>query len=282
MQTGDNKYYLYQNPQTRGSYRNIKPYKKFLLTNKDLKKIVNNDELRLKVIGKGFHKSKEEESFDKDLWFGGKYIVPHDKGGASDTESGWLPNYYVPTDYYIDWSQQSVKRMKTFTIRQRDGKGKDKICSRFQNKEYYFRKGITLSHTGMYSPTFRFNSPTPFNVGGSCIFSGFDLYQMLGEICSKLIKYFFKNGINHSVNASEDPIKEIPLCIIKNKKIITLVNQIVQKQKQNPQYDYMSSEQKEIDKLVYEMYGLNADDIKEVETWYARRYPKLARFCDIN
>jgi len=40
----------------------------------------------------------------------------------------------------------------------------------------------------------------------------------------------------------------------------------------------MSNEQKEIDKLVYEMYGLNKDNIREVETWYARRYPKLARF----
>ena len=38
---------------------------------------------------------------------------------------------------------------------------------------------------------------------------------------------------------------------------------------------------KEIDKLVYELYGLNQDDIREIETWYARRYPKLARFCDI-
>ena len=36
--------------------------------------------------------------------------------------------------------------------------------------------------------------------------------------------------------------------------------------------------QKEIDKLVYEMYGLNDDNIKEVESWYDRRYPKLVRF----
>jgi hypothetical protein len=43
----------------------------------------------------------------------------------------------------------------------------------------------------------------------------------------------------------------------------------------------MSNEQKEIDRLVYGMYGLKANDICEVETWYARRYPKLARFCDI-
>jgi len=37
----------------------------------------------------------------------------------------------------------------------------------------------------------------------------------------------------------------------------------------------------QIDKMIYDLYELNADDIKEVETWYARRYPKLAKFCDI-
>jgi hypothetical protein len=78
-----------------------------------------------------------------------------------------------------------------------------------------------------------------------------------------------------------DAIKEIPCCIYENEKIINLVSQIIEKQKQNPRYDYMSNEQKEIDKLVYEMYGLNVEDIREVETWYARRYPKLSQKCDI-
>jgi len=32
----------------------------------------------------------------------------------------------------------------------------------------------------------------------------------------------------------------------------------------------------EIDKLVYEAYGLNAEDVEEVENWYARRYGKLS------
>jgi hypothetical protein len=45
--------------------------------------------------------------------------------------------------------------------------------------------------------------------------------------------------------------------------------------------DYMSNKQNEIDKLVYEMYGVNKEDIHEIETWYARRYPKLARFCEL-
>jgi len=52
---------------------------------------------------------------------------------------------------------------------------------------------------------------------------------------------------------------------------------IVNKQKIDPRYDYASYEQIEIDKLVYEAYGLNAEDIAEVENWYARRYPKLSQ-----
>jgi hypothetical protein len=41
-------------------------------------------------------------------------------------------------------------------------------------------------------------------------------------------------------------------------------------------YDYASNEQLEIDKLVYEAYGLQKDDIEEIENWYSRRYPRLS------
>ena len=54
------------------------------------------------------------------------------------------------------------------------------------------------------------------------------------------------------------------------------VKSLISKQKENPRYDYASHEQIEIDKLVYEAYGLSADDVQEVENWYARRYPKLS------
>ncbi|NJN12399.1 MAG: hypothetical protein HC836_26590 [Richelia sp. RM2_1_2] len=29
---------------------------------------------------------------------------------------GWLPNYYVPTQYFIDWSKTAVKRLRTTSI----------------------------------------------------------------------------------------------------------------------------------------------------------------------
>ena len=52
--------------------------------------------------------------------------------------------------------------------------------------------------------------------------------------------------------------------------------QIIEKQKDNPFYPYHLHEQKEIDKLVYKLYGLSDEDIREVEIWYCRRYQKLA------
>jgi len=55
------------------------------------------------------------------------------------------------------------------------------------------------------------------------------------------------------------------------------VDTIVSKQKANPRYSYYLHEQKEIDALVYALYGLNADDIREVELWYCRRYSLLAQ-----
>ena len=81
--------------------------------------------------------------------------------------------------------------------------------------------------------------------------------------------------INHSVNFGVDDIKEV-LVLPLIEGLAPKVASIIFKQKSNPLYDYASNEQIEIDRLVYEAYGLNEDDIREVENWYARRYPALA------
>jgi hypothetical protein len=63
---------------------------------------------------------------------------------------------------------------------------------------------------------------------------------------------------------------------ISKQKLKSLVEQIITKQKVNPNYQYHLHEQKEIDQLVYKLYGLSNEDIREVEIWYCRRYQKLA------
>jgi hypothetical protein len=278
LATGDNHSYLFQNPTARGSYRNIDQYKKYLLSDADLEKIVHNDNVRLKVIEKGIHKSRDERGFEEDRWFNGRYIVPYDKGGESDTSSGWLPNYYIPVSYYIDWSQSAVIRMKTLTIKQRDGKGDNRICSRFQNKEYYFMEGISFSWAGIYCPTYRQNLMGPFDHGSSNIFCNtLDIAFLLAVLASKVNRFLSRVIINHSINFGIDDTKEIPVLFDQNQEVINLVNQLIDKQKNITRYDYANNEQKEIDQVIYSLYGLDTSDIEEVETWYTRRYPKLAR-----
>lgn len=187
-----------------------------------------------------------------------KFIIPFNKGGSSDSKNGWLPNYYVPIEYYINWNKDAVNDHY------------------HRNKLLYFKDGICFSFRGEYSPTFKMKNIGPFDANSSYISCEFySKNYLLGILCSKLIKYIFKCFIQHTIASDIDKIKEIPINI-KIESIELLINNIISSQKIDSRYDYSSHEQIEIDKLVYEAYGLNVEDVKEVEDWFARRYPKLS------
>lgn len=286
LATGDNKAYVFQNQEARGTYRNIDEYSQYILTDEDLEKIRHDENLRIEIIEKGICKKNTRSK----RYFEGRYIIPYDKGGESDTESGWLPNYYVPTNFYIDWSEWAVSRMRSLTIAERikinnEPKAildnyKYQLAAVFRNVDTYFKQGITFSPTGIYSPTFRFNSAGVFGNKGSCIFIADQSLQpnvLIGILASKLSKYFLKNFISHTIETGEKVIMNLPLVpLVGGNNIRLLVEKIVRNQKNEAAYDYASNEQIEIDHLIYEAYGLNEEDIQEVENWYARRYPKLA------
>lgn len=194
-----------------------------------------------------------------------EFIVPFNKGGSSSTKEDWLPNYFVDVEYYIDFSELAVKKHY------------------HRNKAFYFKDGLTFSFRGDYSPTFRLKNIGPFDANSSYLSSdNHDKSVFIGVLNSKLIRYIFNAIIQHTVASDIDKIKEIPIVEIdeiNSIKIKKLVENIIEKQKKVPKYNYFANEQKEIDQLVYELYGLNEDDINEVETWFARRYPKLAKYA---
>ncbi len=284
LATGDNQAYLFQNPEARGTYKDINEYNEYLLTDDDMDKIRNDDKLRLAIIEKGISKTDKKS----DRYFGGKYIVPYDKGGESDAQGGWMPNYFVPTNYFIDWSEWAVHRMKTFTIAERIreyGEAKaikpnyeTTTCAVIRSPETYFGKSISFSRTGVYSPTFRLGSQSAYDTEGSMIFQKvLDQHQSLGILTSKLTRFQLKNFIGNTVHSQVDELKELKLIVKSNKVIANCTKSIIENQRVENDYDYASHEQIEIDKLVYEAYGLNAEDVQEVEAWYARRYPKLSQ-----
>jgi hypothetical protein len=220
----------------------------------DIKKIRSTDEiLNLSNIEKLNGVESEE------------FIIPFNKGGSSSTKEDWLPNYFVDVEYYIDFSELAVKKHY------------------HRNKTFYFNDGLTFSFRGDYSPTFRLKNIGPFDANSSYLSSdNHDKSVFIGVLNSKLVRYIFNAIIQHTVASDIDKIKEIPIVEIdeiNSQKINKLVEAIIEKQKQVPKYNYFANEQKEIDQLVYELYGLNEDDINEVETWFARRYPKLAKYA---
>lgn len=280
--TGDNKFYLYKKNGSFGKYKIID--EKLALNEKEVKKIIENKNLRTKIIENGISQEM----------FNGKTIVPLDKGGSSDIEKGRLGNYFSLPEYYIDWSEQNVNRLKTLTmadvkryygINDLNDSDERRIASRLQNVEYYFREGITFSPTGIYAPIFKVASGAVFDHAGDCIFvkKPFEFFfsneLLLGILCSKIIRYIQKSFLNNSVSVQVDDIKKtpIPICSNKQKMLIEkLVTAIISKQHEDPNYPYQKNEQIELDEILYNSFGLDSNLIDEVENWYDRKYPKLS------
>ena len=206
--------------------------------------------------------SSEEKIDGIEIKYNDPYYVTLDKGGIAVSEDSQFANYFVKSDYLIDWSKDSVNKLK--------------VNNALRNLNCYFKKGLVYSEAGVNCPTFRLNSISVFAKASPCIFvNDLNVELTLGILCSKLSRFIFKNYINHTVHVVMGDIPELPIELNIN-NLSHIVERIISQQQSNPRYDYASNEQIEIDKLVYEAYGLNATDVQEVENWYARRYPKLS------
>ena len=272
LATGNNEYYLRKREGIRGGYQILDESK--LLTEQDIAQLTDEE----KSNGVDPHK------------YQGRYFLPYDKGGESNAGEGWLPNYYVPTQYFIDWSKEAVNRLKTATradIKEYKGqvnKIKPADCTSkaavIRNPQYYFHQGLTFSPTGVYSPTFRLGCNAIFgNKGSTIFFQDMESKVMLGILTSTFVRYLLKCFASHTVETGEEVITQLALPVLDDcskQKLKSLVERIISKQKDDPFYPYHLHEQREIDKLVYKLYGLSDEDIREVEIWYCRRYQKLA------
>lgn len=201
---------------------------------------------------------------------GNRVFVPYDKGAdlIEKGDSVGLPNYYAPIQFYVDWSPAAVRAIRS------------NKNARVQGAMHYFTDALTYSFLGVYSPTFRLGNGGVFDVGGSPVSSNFypDKKVLLGVLASRLLRFLFRAYLNHSVNLQVEEVNAAPLVKLEQteQQLSTLVEKIIDCQEEDLAYDYATNEQLEIDYLVYQAYGLNEADIREVEDWYARRYPKLA------
>lgn len=251
LQSGNNpKFYRIAAGTTggaaKGGYKTIDPTQ--IVTDAELAALTTNE--------KAYGIEVDDPTADR-FW------VPLDKAGTADIENGLLAEYWRPVEFYVNWSRQAVEEMRTL-------KG-----ARFQNSVSYFEKGISFSNTGIYSPTFRLGHGGVFDQTGSSIFCYvMEPEVLIGILASRLLRYFVKSFINHGVHAQLDDLPIIIPDALQAAKIKTLVNQIAAGQKASLSFDYRPLAG-QIDDVVDDLYGLNADERQEVRSWHKRHYPKL-------
>ena len=190
--------------------------------------------------------------------------VAFDKSGQMISAAGTIMNYFKPVEFYLDWSEEAVRFYG-------DNNG-------LRNSHRYFQPGITYSVTGIYAPTFRIGCGQVFGQKGASIFcDAIDRNCLLGVLCSTLSRFLLKNYLSHSVDVTDSLIAELKVVLPVPESLKQLVSSVLQHLEDNPSYDFSSVEQLNIDRIVYQAYGLNDDDVQEVENWYVRRYPRPAR-----
>jgi hypothetical protein len=171
--------------------------------------------------------------------------------------------FWRPVDFYVDWSEQAITAMKRM-------KG-----ARFQNAQYYFKKGISFSTTGIYCPTFRLSHGGVFDQKSSNIFCDvLDHKVLLGILSSTLLRYFAKAFINHGVDAQ---VGDLPIVLpnaVESAAIIAIIDDIIAHQKVDEGFDYRPK-LAELDAVIADLYALSPNERLEVSSWYRRHYPKL-------
>lgn len=130
---------------------------------------------------------------------------PYSKGGEY---AKWAGNLWI----YINWEEKNVEYIK--------------VKGRLQNRNYYFREGITYSGSGSKGTSFRiFPKDCLFDVGDSCIFLT-DIYSnryyLLAFLNSKIC-FYIAECLNPTVNTQVGDLQRVPF-IIPSKGIEELVS----------------------------------------------------------
>ncbi len=204
-----------------------------------------------------------------------KYFVPLDKGGEQDTAAGELRAYWSPVDYWIDWSEESVRELKR---RAKWPAGKPKR-PRFQNAQYYFQPGIRFSRAGLYAPMFELSFGGVFSDKGSLIIaneSAITLY-LLAVLNSQLCRYLTKSFIYHGVMTEVDAIRQIPIMVPTVRQfdnVTTAVQNIVELKRTGQP---TGPQELMVQGLINEIAGFDQKDTAELNTWFRRRYPNFGR-----
>lgn len=228
----------------------------------------NIDSSKRELIDKIDSKSIILGKICREMIFGIVITKNKDQVVSNTQFEGWKPfiegkdiaPYSIkPIHSYLNYDPKLLHRARSIEVFESKEKilvqritgGKHPLKGAYDNAKYYNKESINniiLSEDCGYSTKF-----------------------ILGLINSKLINWYYTNQFTNestlTVNLSKEYLSQIPIIILSDegqKLTIDKVDQILSLKKENPQADTGDLE-KEIDIMVYELYGLTEEEIKIVE-----------------
>ena len=140
-------------------------------------------------------------------------ISDKDKLEGITSESGgtWVPivkgkgdSFYTPITEYINWSEDSVKKLRN----------SDRAY--LKNLDYNFREGIFAAGQGTGNPTFRYTNNAVIDHSGNILVPVFEetsAKYLNGLLNSKYIQIIIKEFINGTVNTQIQDMRILPIVV---------------------------------------------------------------------
>jgi hypothetical protein len=208
----------------------------------------------------------------------GSAVSPDEqRNGIPIAKAHWIPfakgegfgEYWREPTTVIDWSQESVAELDR---RDRLAAGTPKK-PRFQNRDFYFRPGLTYSVVSSGRISVRL-LPEGWIFGhkGSAIFleeEAADDRFLLGYLNSALATYFMKKFVNTTATADVGYVEKLPYRRPSpevESEVVSRVEGIIEALRNDPAADIQRARD-EIDDLIFDLFGINASR-REVRRFY--------------
>jgi hypothetical protein len=186
------------------------------------------------------------------------YYVPYDKGDKDGNR------WYLETPFAIAWTQKNVGFLKSHSGKQ--GEGMPVV----RNPQFYFKEGFCWSDINTTFLKCRQKQKSINDVKSMSLYAiaaKAPEYYIITLINSSFMSYYVNDFVNNTQTFQINDARQLPIIIPSNEKLLefeTLFNTaIAVKQKQfsnqlsvNKIENMLHEIQNEIDKIVYELYGV--------------------------
>ena len=228
----------------------------------------NTDPNKRKIVQKLKRNSIKLGSICKEMIFGVVITINKDEVVSNNQFDGWKPflegkdigAYFIkPVHSYLHYEPKLLHRARTKEIFEATEKllvqritgGSHPLKAAYDNYQYYNKESINN-----------------IILKDNCVY---DAKYILALLNSTLINWFYANQFTNesilTVNLSKEYLSQIPIAVVsKNKQqnLIELVEKILASKRFDLALDTIVLEA-EIDRLVYELYGLTEEEIRIVE-----------------